>query len=261
MADDATAQAKEFLKAQDEAAATEEANKFLAGGLITKKAKVSKVSNDRVAAVTEDMKKALRAASLFLTPAQRTSMRSFLPPFTGNYNAQSGEIVGVLKSMNDTFSQNLLNARQVENKSLTEYNEYISVKETEHGEMTSSFESKKEILGNNADDIAKTSEELETTTGLKESDEAFLADLTSKCATKASEYQKRVMLRTGEEAAISQAIGILHSDDARDTFGGVAATSTGTAPGLSFVQLANAEHPHFMKDIAQIGRASCRERV
>merc|ERR1719409_2086209 len=198
------------------------------------------VSKDRVAAVTEDVKKALRAASLFLTPEQRTSMRSFLQaPFTGNYNAQSGEIVGVLKSMNDTFTQNLLNARQVENKSLTEFNDFIAVKVEEHTDMTSSFNSKKEILGNNADDIAKTSEELETTTGLKESDEAFLADLTSKCATKAKEYQKRVMLRTGEEAAISQAIGILHSDDARDTFGSVAATSTGTAPGLDFIQLAN----------------------
>jgi len=249
MADDATAQAKEFLKAQDEAAATEEANKFLAGGLITKKAKVVKVakmSKERVVAVTDDVKKALRAASLFLTPDQRTSMRSFLQaPFTGNYNAQSGEIVGVLKSMNDTFTQNLLNARQVENKSLTEYNEYISVKETEHGEMTSSFESKKEILGNNADDIAKTSEELETTTGLKETDEEFLGDLTEKCAVKAKEYAKRVMLRTGEEAAISQAIGILHSDDARDTFGGVAATSTGSAPGLSFVQLGETQPDPF----------------
>merc|ERR1719409_1672524 len=198
------------------------------------------VSKDRVAAVTEDVKKALRAASLFLTPDQRSSMRSFLQaPFTGNYNAQSGEIVGVLKSMNDTFTQNLLNARQVENKSMTEYNEYIDVKVIEHGEMTSSFESKKQILGDNADDIAQTSTELETTTGLKEEDEAFLADLTTKCATKAKEYQKRVMLRTGEEAAISQAIGILHSDDARDTFGSVAATSTGTAPGLNFLQLAN----------------------
>merc|ERR1719182_223933 len=191
MADDATAEAKKFLSAQKDAEETAAAEKFLAGGLITKKAKVSKdimvsrdvmVSKDRVAAVTEDVKKALRAASLFLTPEQRTSMRSFLQaPFTGNYNAQSGEIVGVLKSMNDTFTQNLLNARQVENKSLTEYNEYISVKETEHGEMTSSFESKKEILGNNADDIAKTSEELETTTGLKETDEEFLGDLTEKC--------------------------------------------------------------------------------
>jgi hypothetical protein len=238
MADDATAQAKEFLSAQKDAEETAAAEKFLAG--VQKKAKVSKVSSDRVAAVTEDMKKALRAASLFLTPAQRTSMRSFLQaPFTGNYNAQSGEIVGVLKSMNDTFSQNLLNARQVENKSLTEFNEYIDVKVIEHGDMTTSFESKKEILGNNADDIAQTSTELETTTGLKEEDEAFLADLTEKCATKAKEYQKRVMLRTGEEAAISQAIGILHSDDARDTFGGVAATSTGTAPGLDFTQLAN----------------------
>jgi len=263
MADDATAQAKEFLSAQKDAEETAAAEKFLAGGLITKKAKVSKdimvsrdvmVSKDRVAAVTEDVKKALRAASLFLTPEQRTSMRSFLQaPFTGNYNAQSGEIVGVLKSMNDTFTQNLLNARQVETKSLTEFNDFIAVKVTEHGDMTASFESKKEIVGNNAADIAQTSGELETTTTLKEEDESFLADLTTKCATKAKEYANRVMLRTGEEAAVSQAIGILHSDDARDTFGSVAATSTGTAPGLDFIQLANV-HRDTTPDLARFMR-------
>merc|ERR1719331_2530987 len=44
------------------------------------------------------------------------------------------------------------------------------------------------------------------------------------------------MLRTNEEAAISQAINILHSDDARDTFGSVDATSTGATSFLQIVR-------------------------
>ena len=54
---------------------------------------------------------ALRAASVFLNDKQRSAVSSFLQaPFTGNYNAQSGEIVGVLKNMNDTSIQ--FNVRQ-----------------------------------------------------------------------------------------------------------------------------------------------------
>ena len=58
------------------------------------------------------MKKALREASFFLNADQRAKMQAFLQsgnPF-GNYNSQSGEIVGVLKNMLDTFQTNLASA-------------------------------------------------------------------------------------------------------------------------------------------------------
>merc|ERR1719353_183306 len=70
----------------------------------------------------DHMKEALRAASVFLDDKQRGMMSSFLQAPTGNYNAQSGEIVGVLKNMNDTFTANLANARQVESKAISDYN-------------------------------------------------------------------------------------------------------------------------------------------
>ena len=53
----------------------------------------------------DHMKEALRAASVFLDDKQRGVMSSFLQGPTANYNAQSGEIVGVLKNMNDTSTQ------------------------------------------------------------------------------------------------------------------------------------------------------------
>merc|ERR1719478_1976108 len=70
----------------------------------------------------ENVKQALRAASVFLDDKQRGMVSSFLQAPTGNYNAQSGEIVGVLKNMNDTFTANLANARQVESKAIFDYN-------------------------------------------------------------------------------------------------------------------------------------------
>ena len=70
----------------------------------TESAKAMFMSKKSVVKKLDDnLKEALRAASVFLDNKQRGVVSSFLQaPFTGNYNAQSGEIVGVLKNMNDT---------------------------------------------------------------------------------------------------------------------------------------------------------------
>merc|ERR1719353_1498637 len=106
--------------------------------------KTSKLSKRSVEALGEDLKKALSAASIFLSGKQRAKIQSFLQaPFTGNYNAQSGEIVGVLKSMLDTFKTNLDNARIAEEKKQKEYDEVMEVKSAEYDEMKELFEAKK----------------------------------------------------------------------------------------------------------------------
>merc|ERR1719182_299676 len=112
---------------------------------LTKKSNVAKRS---LKVLDEDMKKALRAASVFLTGAQRSKLHSFLQaPFTGNYNAQSGEIVGVIKNMLDTFKANLKSAIEVEEKKQKEYDEMMEVLKAEYTEMESLFEAKKQQIG------------------------------------------------------------------------------------------------------------------
>ena len=49
----------------------------------------------------------------------------------------------------------------------------------------------------------------------------FLAALTERCSSKKAEFEKRNMLRAGEEAAIAEAISILSSDAAFESFGKV----------------------------------------
>merc|ERR550537_1378546 len=96
----------------------------------------------------DNLKEALRAASVFLNDKQRGIVSSFLQaPFTGNYNAQSGEIVGVLKNMNDTFTANLANARQVESKAISDYDAMIKVMSEEYGDMSDLFEKRKKEIG------------------------------------------------------------------------------------------------------------------
>merc|ERR1719335_62740 len=177
----------------------------------------------------DNLKEALRSATVFLNDKQRGVVSSFLQaPFTGNYNAQSGEIVGVLKNMNDTFTANLANARQVEAKAIFDHNSMMGVMTQEYDDMSALFEKRKKEIGETAESISRTSSEMNTAKERVSDDSDFLASLTSRCAKKKAEYEKRNMLRAQEEAAIAEAIAILNSDEAFATFGTVGATSTGS---------------------------------
>jgi vacuolar-type H+-ATPase subunit I/STV1 len=229
-------------------AASERAGYPGEAGFMTKSSKVTKRG---LQSLDEDMKAALRAASVFLTGKQRSTLHSFLQA-PGNYNSQSGEIVGVIKSMKDTFEANLESTRIAEEKKQKEYDEMMEVKTAEYDEMEELFEAKKKEIGDNAAQISTISSEVETMEAELAADQEFLATLTARCSGKAKEFEKRNMLRAGEEAAIAEAIAILNSDAAFDSFGKVDATSTGTTgliqAGASFIQVS--ETPELRKKVS-----------
>merc|ERR1719174_260572 len=178
-------------------------------GFMTKGTKMSKLSGD--------MKEALRAASVFLTGQQRNQVTAFVQA-PGNYNSQSGEIVGVLKNMLDTFKSNLESAIAAEEKAQKEYDDLMAVKEAEFEEMKKAHGSKKKTIGDNAETISTKDSELATVSDELATDQEFLGDLTTRCAEKKKEFEHRTMLRANEEAAIAQGISILNSDAAFATF-------------------------------------------
>merc|ERR1719482_2717989 len=154
----------------------------------------------RVKELSEQMKKALRAASVFLPTTQRKSLTGFIQaPFTGEYSAQSGEIVGILKSMRDTFRSNLANARSAEAASLRAFDAFVVTKTSEYNTMDAAAFAKDEELGTNDANLATAKSSLETATTTKAEDEAFLASLTDMCASKTKEYEDRKMVRANEE--------------------------------------------------------------
>merc|ERR1719181_2376575 len=204
------------------------------GGFLKVKSTVGKVSLKKL---DDTAKAALRAASVFLTGKQRAKLSTFLQaPFTGNYGAQSGEIVGVLKQMNDTFTENLATARSTEAKALATYTAMDEEDTNEYNQMDSTKTKRKEAIGDNAGTIARVQSELDTMNGEMTNDQDFLAALRTRCKAKAKEFEHRNMLRANEEAAIAEAISILNSDAAFATFGSVDATSTGAT---SFIQTAS----------------------
>eukprot|EP00747_Dinoflagellata_sp_TGD_P137764 gnl/TRDRNA2_/TRDRNA2_175726_c0_seq36.p1 gnl/TRDRNA2_/TRDRNA2_175726_c0~~gnl/TRDRNA2_/TRDRNA2_175726_c0_seq36.p1 ORF type:complete len:744 (+),score=294.59 gnl/TRDRNA2_/TRDRNA2_175726_c0_seq36:50-2281(+) len=187
-------------------------------------------------ALSENVKHALSAASVFLEPRQTRAVESFLQaPFTGSYTSQSAEIVGILKNMRDTFKQNLANARATESAQKKAFESFMATKEEAYNLMKADYEDKQENLGANDDDLSSKKEQLASAEKKKSEDEEFLAKLLAMCAAKSKEYDERKMMRANEEAAVAEAISILNSDAAFATFQGSAATSTGAT---GFLQLA-----------------------
>jgi len=183
------------------------------------------------------VRKALEAVSAFLNPAQSKSIQSFLQsraPFTGSYSSQSGQIVGTLKSMRDTFEANLATAEATETQQVEAFDKLMETLEAAHTEMSDSLAEKQESMGGNDGDLSAKKEQLAEAKSQKENDEEYLAKLQDMCSEKTKEYNERKMLRANEDAAIAEAIAILNSDSAFESFGKTDATSTGAT---GFIQL------------------------
>merc|ERR1719235_3052615 len=223
----------------------------------TESAKAMFMSKKSVVKKLDDnLKEALRAASVWMDDKQRGMVSSFLQaPFTGNYNAQSGEIVGVLKNMNDTFTANLKNARQVEAKALADFTAMKKVLDEEYDEASDLFEKRKKEIGETAELISTTTSERDTADTRLADDQEFLASLTDRCAKKKADFDKRNMLRSQEEAAIAEAIAVLNSDAAFETFGKVSATSTGAT---GFIQISKSEDQDMQKVASTAAAALAR---
>eukprot|EP00444_Apocalathium_aciculiferum_P006178 CAMPEP_0183397194 /NCGR_PEP_ID=MMETSP0370-20130417/10436_1 /TAXON_ID=268820 /ORGANISM="Peridinium aciculiferum, Strain PAER-2" /LENGTH=761 /DNA_ID=CAMNT_0025578041 /DNA_START=74 /DNA_END=2360 /DNA_ORIENTATION=+ len=174
------------------------------------------------------LKTSLVAASAFVSQKKMEPLESFIQaPFTGTYSARSGEVVGILKDMKDTFKANLASAREAEKRAQTAYDKYMADMVKAFDEMESAYNTKQGLLSGNDDDLSSKRTQLEAAESQKAEAEDFLAKLLEMCASKKKQYENRVDLRTQEEAALSEAIAILNSDAAFATFGSVSATSTG----------------------------------
>jgi len=205
--------------------------------------------------MTPKVKQALDAVKLFLSPEQSSKVSAFLQakaPFTGTYSSQSGQIVGTLKSMRDTFKANLASARATEASQLKAHEKLMATLEKAHSEMSDSYDAKQESLGGNDDDLAAKKTQLSEDKAQKESDEEFLAKLLAMCEEKTKEYNERKLLRSNEDAAVAEAVSILDSDEAFAAFGKTDATSTGATGFLQMSSRRVRVHMHEMSHNTKI---------
>jgi len=177
------------------------------------------------------VKEALSAASAFMPAGgkERNAVASLLQaaPFAATYTAQSGEVVGILKDMRDTFKENLETATETEKAQLDAHTKYMTTALAAYQTMEKLHDEKQGTLSSNDGDLSAKTQQLSQATKQKGVCEDMLSQLLPMCEKKAKEFEQRNMLRAQENAAISEAIAILNKDASFKTFSTVAATSTG----------------------------------
>jgi len=196
-----------------------------------------------LAAMKTTIRKAMLAALAFASDKQAKSMNTFIQaPFTGTYSSQSGEVVGILKEMRDTFSANLKSSREAEEKAASAHTKYMSAMSKAYNEMGKSTQLKQGLLSSNDGILGDKKTQLADSQASLAEAEDFVVKLVDMWSDKKTQYEERVSLRASEQTAIAECIAILNSDKAFEAFGKVAATSTGAA-GAQFIQL-SAVHRH-----------------
>merc|ERR1719271_281189 len=166
---------------------------------------------------------------------QRSTVTAFLSggqnPF-GDYHSQSGEIVGILKTMKDEISA-----------------------------AGAAIESKTERSGTLAVTITTTKGDIKDTTNEMNDTEAFLANLKVECAEKKKEWSVRCQIRAEEVAAISEAIKVLNDDDALDLFKKTLSLNQGPAGSqFGFIQQHEAQHNRAQQALQQLSSSKVDQK-
>jgi chromosome segregation ATPase len=140
------------------------------------------------------------------------------PTFKQKYSSRSGNILDILKDMTATFKDNRDSATEAEETAQTNFDALSASKNEQLSATKQALLDKSQEKGARAESLATSTEEKEDREGQNERDEVFLADTKDACDKKATDWELRQKMRSEEIAAIGEAISILRSDDARDTF-------------------------------------------
>jgi len=155
-----------------------------------------------------------------ISPEQKRVINLFVQAPGGfqSHGSQSGEIFGILSNMRDTFEANLSASQREELENARSYEALKAAKTDEITAGQSQIDKKQELLANAREARAEAKQNLEDTRNSLSADEAFLMDLKTRCGESDAEWEQRQRSRNEEVVAIGEALKILSSDDARDTF-------------------------------------------
>merc|ERR1719218_142061 len=166
-----------------------------------------------------------------MIPADRDLLASFLSAGTG-YTPQSGQIVGILKTLKDEMEKDLSDATSEENSAQGSFESLVDSKKKEIVALTKAVESKTKRIGELGVKIAQMENDLEDTQeGLAE-DKKFFADLDKNCELKKAEWAAYKEMQAQEMVALADTIKVLNDDDALELF-----KKTLPSASSSFVQV------------------------
>jgi len=136
----------------------------------------------------------------------------------GEYAPQSGQIVGILKQMEDEMAKALEEAETAEAEAIKAYEALMAAKQKEVETLNAQIEAKLTRKGELGVELAGGLNDLEDTEVSVKEDEKFLAELETGCATKEKEWAEVCKTRQEELAALAETIKILNDDDALELF-------------------------------------------
>jgi len=195
----------------------------------------------------EVVSQALAVAMVYMTPEQQKISSSFLQGNPGAYSAQSGQVVGIIKDMQDTFKAELKTTAATEAAAVASHNALMKVKQDTHTKMDDAQTSKQKALSANDESLESTKELLAAAIA-NAVDMGSVRQLQERCAHKTKSYGIRSELRATEEAAFAEAITVLDSDEAFATFDQRDATKRsaagGSASNKAKAPLATQDAPH-----------------
>jgi hypothetical protein len=135
-----------------------------------------------------------------------------------SYAPQSGAIFGILSQMKETFETNLESSQKEEMQSQTAYEDLKATKEEEIQAGSDQKDTKTQELADTDAANAQAKQDLEDTRNSLAADQKFLMNLKETCQNTDQEFEERTKTRAEEIKAVSEALAILSSDDAHDTF-------------------------------------------
>merc|ERR1719313_1010049 len=161
------------------------------------------------AAEVATVKNAIKTASALL---QAQHSEAYMP----SYAAQSGEIFGILKQLQEEMQGTLSEAQKTEAARAAAFAELRSAKTSEIESGEKMAETKEDELAKTDMDLAEAKEDLEQTQAALAEDQKFLANLGKMCAEGDANFAKRKASRLEEIKAVSETIDILEGDEAKD---------------------------------------------
>jgi len=135
-----------------------------------------------------------------------------------SYTSQSGEILGVLRTLQEQMKEDLSSAQKTEAEQAANFAELRTAKTAEIEAGEAMEERKEDQLATTNNDLANAKEELKKTEDTLSADQKFLLTLETTCKDADANFEARKASRLDEIKAVAETIGILTSDEAKDNF-------------------------------------------
>lgn len=152
-----------------------------------------------------------------MSSVDRDVLSSFLSE-SSTYAPASGQIVGILKQMEETMAKDLADSTAAEETSKKEFDVLVAAKTKQIDALTKEIEDKTARVGDDGVKLSEMKEDLEDTVESLGEDKKFLAELEKSCETKQAEWDAICKMRTEELLALADTIKILNDDDALELF-------------------------------------------